>query len=55
MTKNAIMEGTSALRYRILTPLYDFFIKLLMPEREMREVLAERITPRHGMRVLDLG
>lgn len=55
MTKNAIMQGTPALRYRILTPLYDFFIKLLMPEREMRGVLAEMIAPRSGMRVLDLG
>lgn len=52
---NAVERGTPALRYRILTPLYDFVIGLLMPEREMREVLAERIAPRPGMRVLDLG
>ncbi len=55
MTKNAVMQGTPALRYRILTPLYDFFIKLLMPEREMRGVLAEQIAPHPGTRVLDLG
>jgi len=55
MTKNAIMQGTPALRYRVLTPLYDFFIRVLMPEREMRGVLAEQIAPRPGTRVLDLG
>ena len=55
MTANAFMQGTPALRYQFLTPLYDFFIGLLMPEREMRGVLAERIAPRPGMRVLDLG
>lgn len=55
MTENVAIQGTPALRYRVLTPLYDFFIRLLMPEREMREVLAGRIAPRPGMRVLDLG
>ena len=55
MTESAVMQGTPALGYRILTPLYDFFIRLLMPEREMRGVLAERIAPRDGARVLDLG
>lgn len=52
---NAVEPGTPALRYRILTPLYDLLIGLLMPEREMRGVLAERAAPRPGMRVLDLG
>lgn len=55
MTESAVMQGTPALRYRVLTPLYDFFIRLLMPEREMRGVLVEQIAPRPGTRVLDLG
>lgn len=54
MTESA-MQGTPALRYRVLTPLYDFFIRLLMPEREMREALMKRIAPSPGMRILDLG
>ncbi|MDP3540964.1 MAG: class I SAM-dependent methyltransferase [Elusimicrobiota bacterium] len=52
---SAVEPGTPALRYRILTPLYDLAIGLLLPEREMRGALAERIAPRPGMRVLDLG
>ncbi|UPT75430.1 MAG: class I SAM-dependent methyltransferase [Elusimicrobiota bacterium] len=55
MAESVAMQGTPALRYRVLTPLYDFFIRLLMPERNMREALAARIAPRPGMRVLDLG
>lgn len=55
MTESAVMRGTPALRYRVLTPLYDFLMGLLMPEREMRGVLAESIAPRPGTRVLDLG
>ncbi|MBI1780673.1 MAG: class I SAM-dependent methyltransferase [Sphingobacteriales bacterium] len=44
-----------ALRFKWLTPLYDFFINLTMPEKKIKKALIEvaGISPR--MKVLDFG
>lgn len=44
-----------ALRWRVLTPLYDLFIRRLMPERKFRGALLERALASPSARVLDLG
>lgn len=55
MSKITAIQGTRALRLRLLTPLYDVFMRLFMPETAMRGALAERVAPRPGTSVLDLG
>lgn len=55
MSQPASLQGTRALRLRLLTPLYDAFIRLFMPEMEMRRALADRVAPPPGARILDLG
>lgn len=44
-----------ALKYHILTPLYDLGIKLTFPERRLKVRLLEIAAIRDGFEVLDLG
>lgn len=44
-----------ALRYRWLTPFYDYFINHTMPEKKMKQVLLEAAAISEKMKVLDFG
>ena len=44
-----------ALRYKWLTPFYDFFINRTMPEKKMKQVLIEAANISSKMKVLDFG
>lgn len=44
-----------ALSFRWLTPLYDFLLKLTMPELTLKRRLIERANIQPGQHVLDLG
>ncbi len=44
-----------ALNRRLLTPLYDPFMPILLPESDLKEQLTVRANIRPGQRVLDLG
>ena len=44
-----------ALRYKWLTPLYDFFINLTMPEKKIKRALIEAANISAKMKVLDFG
>lgn len=52
------MEQTKyipALRFKWLTPLYDFLINSTMPERKIKQALIETATIPAGAKVLDFG
>ena len=44
-----------ALRYKWLTPMYDFFINLTMPEKKIKQALIEAANISAKMKVLDFG
>lgn len=44
-----------ALRFKWLTPLYDFFINITMPERKIKQALIEAANIPAGIKVLDFG
>ena len=44
-----------ALRFKWLTPLYDFFIILTMPEKKIKQALIETANIPAGVKVLDFG
>lgn len=44
-----------ALRFKWLTPLYDFFISITMPERKIKQALIETANIPAGIKVLDFG
>ena len=44
-----------ALRYKWLTPLYDFFINLTMPEKQIKQALIEAAYISSKAKVLDFG
>ncbi len=44
-----------ALRFKWLTPLYDFFINLTMPEKKIKQALIETANIPAGVKVLDFG
>ncbi|MBX9785456.1 MAG: methyltransferase domain-containing protein [Chitinophagaceae bacterium] len=44
-----------ALRFKWLTPLYDFFLNLTMPERKIKEALLKTANVLPGEKVLDFG
>ncbi len=52
------MEQTKyipALRFKWLTPLYDFFINITMPEKKIKKALIETANIPAGIKVLDFG
>lgn len=52
------MEQTNyipALRFKWLTPLYDFLINITMPEKKIKQALIETANISAGVKVLDLG
>ena len=44
-----------ALRFKWLTPLYDFLINITMPERKIKQALIETANIPAGVKVLDFG
>ena len=44
-----------ALRFKWLTPLYDFLINLTMPEKKIKQALIETANIPAGVKVLDFG
>ena len=44
-----------ALRFKWLTPLYDFLINLTMPEKKIKQALIEAANIPAGVKVLDFG
>ncbi len=48
-------EFIPALRYHFLTPFYDFFIKILVPERKVKLKTVELTQALAGDRILDFG
>jgi ubiquinone/menaquinone biosynthesis C-methylase UbiE len=44
-----------ALRFKWLTPLYDFFLNLTMPEKKIKQALIETANIPAGVKVLDFG
>lgn len=44
-----------ALRFKWLTPLYDFFINITMPEKKIKQALIEAANIPAGAKVLDFG
>ncbi|WP_428665272.1 class I SAM-dependent methyltransferase [Runella sp.] len=44
-----------ALKYHFLTPLYDWFIRLTMPEKKVKTQLIQQADLRAGETVLDFG
>lgn len=44
-----------ALRFKWLTPLYDFLINITMPEKKIKQALIEAATIPAGAKVLDFG
>lgn len=44
-----------ALRFKWLTPLYDFLINITMPERKIKQALIEAANIPAGIKVLDFG
>ena len=44
-----------ALRFKWLTPLYDFLINITMPERKIKQALIEAANIPAGINVLDFG
>lgn len=44
-----------ALRFKWLTPLYDFFLGITMPERKIKFALIEAAEISSRMKVLDFG
>jgi ubiquinone/menaquinone biosynthesis C-methylase UbiE len=44
-----------ALRYRFLTPLYDFVLRRLMQEERFKRILVQEASIFPGQHVLDLG
>ncbi|WP_407527369.1 class I SAM-dependent methyltransferase [Lacibacter sp. MH-610] len=52
------MEQTKyipALRFKWLTPLYDFFLSITMPEKKIKLALIEAASIPAGIKVLDFG
>lgn len=52
------MEQTKyipALRFKWLTPLYDFLINITMPEKKIKQALIEAANIPAGVKVLDFG
>lgn len=52
------MEQTKfipALRFKWLTPLYDFFLSITMPEKKIKQALIEAADIPAGVKVLDFG
>ncbi len=45
----------SALRFKWLTPLYDFFINVTMPEKKIKQVLMEAANISVSEQILDFG
>ena len=52
---NPTEEFLPALRYHVLTPLYDVGIRLTMPERHFKDSLINAAKITAGHRVLDVG
>lgn len=48
-------EFIPALRYHVLTPLYDKFIRLVVPERQIKLRVIELANPSTGDKLLDFG
>jgi ubiquinone/menaquinone biosynthesis C-methylase UbiE len=44
-----------ALRFKWLTPFYDFFISITMPEKKIKQALIETANIPAGIKVLDFG
>lgn len=44
-----------ALRFKWLTPLYDFFLSITMPEKKIKQALIEAANIPAGIKVLDFG
>ncbi len=44
-----------ALRFKWLTPLYDFFLNFTMPEKQIKQALIDAATIDAGNKVLDFG
>lgn len=44
-----------ALRFKWLTPLYDFFLSLTMPEKKIKQALIAKANILAGAKVLDFG
>lgn len=44
-----------ALRFKWLTPLYDFFLSLTMPEKKIKQALIAEASISAGAKVLDFG
>ena len=49
------MKYIPALKYHLLTPLYDAGIRLTMPEQRLKRRLLEIASIRNGIRALDIG
>ncbi len=44
-----------ALRFKLLTGLYDFFLGITFPEKKIKQALLQQGNLKRGYRVLDFG
>lgn len=49
------MQYIPALKYHFLTPIYDWFIAITMPEQKFKSDLVELITTANADKILDFG
>ena len=49
------IEYIPALRFKWLTPLYDFFLGITMPEKKIKQQLINTAAIANGFNVLDFG
>ncbi len=48
-------NGIPGLRFRILTPLYDFFLRMVIPEARIKSRLISQVNPGDHESILDFG
>jgi ubiquinone/menaquinone biosynthesis C-methylase UbiE len=52
---NADRNYIPALRFRALTRFYDLYLRTVLPEQRLKQLLVDQVSPRPAQRVLDIG